>query len=317
MDLDAAYASFANHIVDLGGKVEGWAETAISMLPNLVVAALVVAAFVGLGSLLSRAARRTLGRVSDNRQVANLVASGAKIGTVVGGVFVALSVLQLEKTVTSLLAGVGILGLALGFAFQDIFANLMSGVILAFRQPFRSGDLVRVADRMGTIERVDISVTWLRLLTGERVAVPNKQILQDVVENLSSSGRRRVDLSVGVAYGDSLPEVRRVLVGCLRDIEGRDPEREPEVFATGFGASSIDFTVRLWAEEKRTGQRDFLAIRSDAIFAIKAAFDEHGITIPFPIRTLDFGVVGGQRLDETEAAIRLVPAREASADAAE
>ena len=117
--------------------------------------------------------------------------------------------------------------------------------------------------------------------------------------NFSTTGKRRIDLGVGVSYGDDLDKARQLALEAVEAIPDRDPEGEVELFYQEFGSSSIDFVVRFWIDFQRQSQ--YLKARSEAVMAIKKAFDAHGITIPFPIRTLDFGIVGGERLADTLA----------------
>lgn len=276
-------------------KLAGWLDGLVNMLPNLVVAVLVLVLFWGLARLVRGALNRALRKVSDNSQIAGLLSAVAYIGVLVTGVFVALGVLQLEKTVTSLLAGVGIVGLALGFAFQDLAANFMAGIVMAVRRPFKPGDVIRAQEIMGHVLDVDLRATVIETFQGHQVQIPNKQVFGNPLINYSSKGKRRIDLEVGVSYGEDLEKVREVGVEALSEIEERLKDQEPTVHFHGFGASSIDFTARMWIEYP--GQ-DYFEARSQMVQRLKQAFDENDITIPFPIRTLDFGAVGGRQLSE-------------------
>ncbi len=280
----------------LVGKLDTWVEHFVTLLPNIVVAVIVIALFVlgarGISSLFGKG----LSRVSDNKPIVQVLSKTLRVAIVVAGLFVALGVLNLDKTVTSLLAGVGVIGLALGFAFQDIAANFMSGIIMAIRRPFGVGDLIRTNDFFGTIERIDLRATALRRLTGELVIIPNKQVLQNPIENFFECQGRRVDVEVGVSYGDDLEKAQKTMCQALEGVDARTDERPTEVFFTGFGGSSVDMVGRFWINED--SQAEYLAARSDAVMRVKKSFDEAGITIPFPIRTLDFGIVGGKGLEE-------------------
>jgi small conductance mechanosensitive channel len=205
-------------------------------------------------------------------------------------------VLGLDKTVTSLLAGAGVLGLALAFAFQDIAGNFMSGILLALRRPFGSADWIETNDFFGVVEDLNLRSTIVRTPQGQLVTIPNSSVLQNPIKNYTKLGKRRVDLSCGVAYGDDLDKVEKVAPSSLNNLDFIDSERPVDFYFTEFGGSSIDFKLRFWIDFK--GQADFLKAQSEAIKALKAAFDQSGITIPFPIRTLDFGVVGGVNLNE-------------------
>jgi len=281
---------------NLVDKLVGWAESVVLQLPNLVLALLIVILFWIASRLLARGLRHVLEKTPAPRQIRTLTVRLAAIVLFTTGLFVALSVLNLDKTVTSLLAGAGILGLALGFAFQDMAANFMAGVYFAFARPIHVGDIIETNSYFGTVERVDLRSLILRLPEGQIVLLPNKEVFEKPLVNYSSTGRRRVDLPVGVSYGDDLQKAKRLAMAAVEALPGRDKARPVELFYTEFGDSSINFVVRFWIDFRK--QADYLAALSDAIVSIKRAFDEADITIPFPIRTLDFGIVGGEKLSE-------------------
>lgn len=280
-------------------KLGAWLEGGIAMLPNLAVAILLVLAFALAGRILGRGAHRAAVR-AGNDQLAALASVAVRVGVTLVGLFVALGVLQLEKTVTSLLAGVGVAGIALGFAFQDIAANFMSGTIMAVRRPFVNGDWVQTHDCFGVVEEVSLRATVVRLWTGEDVIIPNKEVLANPITNYTRHGKRRIDVDVGVDYDSDLETARRVALEALEALEGRDESRPVEFYYRGFGASSIDFSARFWID-LRGGGLSWLEAQSRGVMAVKAAFDAHGITIPFPIRTLDVRAAA----EDTPAALPL------------
>jgi len=289
--------TFKHALSVLTTKLQDWLDSAVAMLPNFVLAVLVVV-LAGLASRrISKLACKGLDKVIDKEALVGLLAAVIRVAIIVLGLFAALSLLHLEKTVTSLLAGLGVAGIALGFAFQDIAANFMSGAFLAVRGPFDAGDTVEVDGELGVVTAVELRRTTLRTFDGLTVIIPNKQIFQNRLINYTRTEERRVDIDVGVAYGDDLERTREVILAAFEDFELRDPAREVELIFTGFGSSSIDFQVRIWLE--RADQKLYLDARSEAIIRIKSAIDEAGLTIPFPIRTLDFGAdqIGGERLD--------------------
>lgn len=289
MELNAPFAEMVD-------KLGEWLQSLILLIPNFVAAILIVGLAFAIAGLVRRAMRRVLNRVSSYAQVNKLFATLAYIAVVGIGFFIALSILGLSKAVTALLAGVGVLGLALGFAFQDITENFIAGVLMAFRRPLEVGDIVEVGDYLGTVEEINLRTTIIRTFQGKHVFIPNSTVIQNPLVNLSRTKSLRVDLQCGVAYGDDLEKAESVAVASLKDVAGRDASRDVEIFFEEFGGSSINFVIRFWVDYAT--QTDFLKARSDAIKRLKKAFDENGITIPFPIRTLDFGIVGGERLDE-------------------
>ena len=286
-------------ITDLWDKLEGWVAALILALPNFIVALLIVI----VAALLARTARRVIKSVVTQAS-GRMGRSSASVGSLLGtigyvavlavGLFIALGVLQLDGVVTTMLAGAGVVGLALGFAFQDLASNFISGVMLAVRSPFDLGDILETNGHMGTVRDINLRATHIDTFDGQRVIVPNSAVLQNPMINYTHLRQRRVDLGVGVGYGDDLDHAERVAKAAVSGVPGRDPNRDVELFYTEFGDSSINFTVRFWVGFGK--QTDFLSARHEAIKRIKAAFDREGVTIPFPIRTLDFDPNGGVAL---------------------
>lgn len=277
-------------------KLHSWVEALVVMFPNLLLALLVI----GLGAVASRWVQRgiygILRRVTRNEPISRLLGSVGRVALVALSFLWALALLHLDKTVTSVLAGVGVLGLALGFAFQDIAANFMSGFIMTLYRPFKVGDLVELGGRQCRILRVELRATLVETLDGLSILFPNKDVFQNPIINYTRTSDRRMDLRVGTAYGDDMERVRDVVLEAVRDCPHRNPQRDVELFFEEFGDSSINFEVRIWLSD--SSQLAYLRARSEAM--IKKAFDREGITIPFPIRVLDFGAdsVGGKRLDQ-------------------
>ncbi len=275
-------------------KLLGWVHTTVKMLPNAVVAALVIVAFWMLSKLAFKISERALRSV--NKAARSLITTFIQVAVILTGAVIALGVLNLDKALASVLAGAGIVGLALGFAFQDLAANIISGVGLALNTelPFQIGDTVETNEVFGVVRNIHLRTSTIETLDGKTVVIPNKQIYQDVLTNHSAKGTMRVELSCGISYGDDLRKVRDISRKVIESLPARLQEREVQFFYEGFGDSSIDFVTRFWI--RYTKQSDFLSARSEAVVSLKEAFDRNGITIPFPIRTLDFGIVGGERL---------------------
>ena len=292
-------------------KVLGWTRDFILLLPNLAVAVAVVVGFWLVAKLARNLLHRVLRRISHSEQVNRLLGQAVFLAFVVAGLFVALGIVGLQKTVASLLAGAGILGLALGFAFQDIAANFMAGIYLSIERPFRAGNLIQTKDIQGIVKQVHLRWTEIRVPQGQVVMVPNKQVFENPITNYTAPGERRIDLKAGVSYGDDLDKVKRVAREAIGTVPARRPDREIELFFQEFGDSSINFVVRFWIEFT-SKQSDYLRAQSEAIERLKKAFDANGITMPFPTRTLDFAVKGGQSLGQAlaEAGVAAPPGPE-------
>lgn len=288
--------TISNIVRKLYEKVSGWIEQLVLMLPNLLVALVLFLIFYTTGKLLRKGMERPLRRFFSSQALVGLTLNLVFTAFVIVGLFVALSILQLDKAVTSLLAGAGIIGLALGFAFQDIAANFVSGVLLAIRKPIQLGDLVESNGHFGTVFNINLRSTIIRTQQGQHIHIPNKEIFNQPIINYSEEGKRRIDLTCGISYGDDLEKVKQLTLQAIGSIDYLINKEEITFFYTEFGESSINFVVRYWVKFKH--QPEYLIALSDGIIQLKKAFDAHHITIPFPIRTLDFGIKGGVPLTE-------------------
>ncbi len=281
-------------------KINGWVDTFITMLPNMIVAILLFILFYIIARIVKKTSHKLLKRTSSDLVIQELISTIIYYLVFGLGLFIVLGVLKLDKAVTSLLAGLGVAGLALGFAFQDIASNFISGIILAFRKPYRSDDIVEIDGLMGKVIRTNLRVTVILTFQGQEVYIPNKDVLQNKIVNFSVTGERRIDLPVGISYGDDLEKVKNVVTSTISNLEGVKKDKDIIFDYFEFGDSSINFYIRFWIHYP--DQPGFLKITNDAIMAIKKAFDENDITIPFPIRTLDFGIKGGSKLSDLNLA---------------
>ncbi|HEY5407913.1 MAG TPA: mechanosensitive ion channel [Ginsengibacter sp.] len=277
-------------------KLTAWMHGFIKMLPNILLAAVILVIGLFIAKRIKKIAARLIVKVSTNTTLSNLFTSIIYIFFIGITLFSVLSILQLDKAVTSVLAGAGIAGLALALAFQDIAGNFISGVFISFRRPLHIGDIVKIKDYMGKVEEINLRDTTVRTFQGEMVIIPNKEVFQNPIENYSLLGKRRFDLTIGVSYGEDLRKVMEVTLNAVKNIEGLSEGDETTMFYQEFGESSINFVIRLWIQSPE--QPAYLHVGSEAIMRIKKAYDENNIMIPFPIRTLDFGIKGGVPLNE-------------------
>ncbi len=278
-------------------KLYLWLKEFVRLLPNLALAVLVLIIGFYVAGIVRKFARKMIGRFSHGVVITNLVSNFIYIFSIGVVLFIALSILHLDKAVTSILAGAGIAGLALAFAFQDIAANFMSGILIVIRHPIRVGDIVQIKEFMGKVDSINLRDTVIRTFQGQMVIIPNKDVQQNPIENYSILGKRRMDLSIGVSYGDDLDKVKEITLDAVSDITGLAPDDKTTLFFTEFADSSINFTLRIWVATPE--QPDYLRVQSEAIMRIKKAYDANNIMIPFPIRTLDFGIKGGKTITET------------------
>jgi small conductance mechanosensitive channel len=277
-------------------KLGDWLEGLISMLPNLATAVLIVVLSSLVARFLLRFTAPLAARLIPSTTLRRLLGLVVYLAVMLVGLFAALSVLHLDKTVTSLLAGAGIIGLAFSLAFQDLASNFIAGVVIATQHPIRVGDLVETAGQHGTVERIDLRTTEIRSLQGVQTIVPNKDIFQGVLLNYSRNPTLRVDLAVRVRLDADLELVERVATEAVRSVDGVLANEEVVVFFQQFGESAVHFEVRFWIVSGRN--RHFHQVRSAAIKAIRAAFDRHGIVIPPQVHAVEIARGDGSSLGD-------------------
>lgn len=177
----------------------------------------------------------------------------------------------------SFAAVIGGSALAIGLAFQGSLSNMAAGVMLLVFRPYKVGDFINAGGVAGTVNEIELFTTTLDTPDNRRIIVPNSSIFGATIENVTHHPTRRVDVNVGVSYGADIDTTREVLMKAASSIEGRLTEKEPVVYLTGLGASSVDWVIRIWAN---TG--DFWPVKERLTRAAKYALDEADISIPFP-----------------------------------
>lgn len=287
-------STFLNGAELISEKLFDWAKDLVLMIPNLLLSILVLILFAILAKYIKKLIKRSIHKMVESQALVGLTATIGQFAVVMAGFLITLNLLNLEKTVTSILAGAGVIGLALGFAFQETAANFISGIFIAARNPIKIGDVVSVSGgEMGVVDRINLRSTVLKTFQGQDLIIPNKEVYQNQLKNYST-GTRRIDLACGISYGEDLEKVKKLALQAIKKLNIALATEPIEFHYNEFGDSSINFNLKFWIEYP--SHIEFLDARSEAIISLKKTFDENDITIPFPIRTLDFGIKGGKTL---------------------
>ena len=254
----------------------------VALVPNMVIALVIL----GITWVVSRLARRIVDRVTGKASIREslkqLIHTIVSIGVWVVGLVIAATVVLPGLTPASLVAGLGVGTIAIGFAFQDFFQNFLAGILIMVRKKMRIGDIIECEGIIGRVEHVSLRETHVRKLSNELTIVPNSTLFKNPVEILTDGAQRRHEIIVGVSYDTDLEQARDVIRAAMEGIDVIDQDRRIDIFAREFNASSIDFLVRWWAGSKPYDMHDS---RDRVVRAIKAALDEAGIEIPFPYVT--------------------------------
>ena len=245
--------------------------------PSLILALITLVAGLYLIKFFIQLTRRGMDKAEFDASLKVFLGSLISITLKVILILIVAGMIGIETT--SLIALVGAAGLAVGLALQGSLANFAGGVIILVFKPFKVNDVIEGSDHTGVVERIDILYTQLRTFDLRVVTIPNGQLANSSVINFTTKETRRVDMSVGISYGDKIGKAREVLLAMLKKDDRILDDPEPVVVFTNFGDSSLDLSVRAWCKTP-----DYWPVFWDNMERIKTAFDENGISIPFPQR---------------------------------
>ena len=261
-----------------------WGRTVVRYVPKLALAILILLLFTFLARQISRLVVRGFDRFSDNYSVINLTGAVVRVLVVALGLFIALSVLELDKAVTSLLAGAGVVALAVGFAFQDLTANFISGTMIALARPIQVGDTVETNGFTGKVLNVKLRSILLDNFQGQTIEIPSKDVFQKPITNYSRTGQRRLEVSYGISYIDDLTKAQQLAIQAIESLPFVRADKPAEVHYRSFTLDNVQGYVWFWIDQTETDPP--LAI-SEAIKALKTAFDQNDILMMFPPHTFD------------------------------
>lgn len=300
--MDTFQEQFSQSYTNLIDKLSSWINELVLAIPNIVISIVVLVIAYFLSSYIRKISRNLIRRFTKNKTMVNLVSNLSSAVFILLTIFLILGIFNLGGTINKILATAGVLGLAVGLALQDPLNNLFSGVFMSVKDLYNIGDLVETNGYFGQILSIDLRTTKLRTLEGQEVIIPNKSVVSSPLKNYTITGVRRVDVTCGVSYGDDLKKVKTLVLETLRSFNNLKENQEIDFMFTEYGSSSINFVARFWIQ--CTSQRDYLIQKSEAIMSIKEAFDSNNIMIPYPIRTLDFGIKGGISMQEQLSVVK-------------
>jgi len=263
-------------------KIERWAEGFQRLLPNILVALIVLLIFVGIGWGVQKGVR-SWGARRDRANLGAVLGSFVKWVVIVLGLLVALIIVVPAFRPGDLIAGLGIGSIAIGFAFKDILQNWLAGLLLLIRRPFRIGDEIVVNGYEAKVEWIETRATMIRTYDGRRAIIPNADVFTNPVTVNTAFPLRRSEYDVGIGYGDKIPAAREAILAALCEVEGVEQDPAPEVLAWELAGSSVNLKVRWWSHSRRS---DVVHVQARVIEAIKNALDGAGIDMPFPTQVV-------------------------------
>lgn len=268
-------------------KLEIWKDVFIKNIPNLAIAIAVLIIAYFASRAISRFVSKIIGGRISQKSVRSLVSKVISAVVFLVGLYIAMSVLKLDDTLKTIVSAAGISGIVVGLALQGTLSNTFSGIILSFRKNLNIGNWVETNGYAGEIIDIKINYFVMKEADNNIVVVPNKMILESPFKNYSLTTKMRITIGCGVEYGADLERVEEITRNTIStNFNQKELGKKVEFFFTEFGDSSINFICRFWVESENAIEK--LKAKSKAIILIKKAFDNEGINIPFPMRTLEF-----------------------------
>ncbi len=280
-------SQFSSAWVKMIEKMQEWFASLVINLPNLVIAILVFMITWALSKYIRKIALRLLDKGRLARSMKNLISKLISFIIVLFGLFLILGILDLGRALNTILAGAGVVGLAVGLALQGALANTYAGIVISYIKHIRYGDWIESNGFEGEVVNIDLRAVTLKQPDNNLVYIPNKLVIENPITNFSTTAQSRVILKCGVSYKSDLNFVRQVVIKTITaSFESVANEEDVIFLYREFGDSSINFETRFWIDS--TSSLEVAKAKTQVIIDIKEAFDKNGINIPFPIRTLDF-----------------------------
>ncbi|HAR75327.1 MAG TPA: transporter [Psychrobacter sp.] len=257
----------------------------VERIPYFVASIVVILIFWFLSIVFKKVVYKFLG--SRNRHQ-NLVKVFQRVGgalIIFIGFMIAMVVAVPGFTPAKLIGALGIGSVAIGFAFKDIFQNLLSGILLLLSEPFRIGDQIVSGEYEGTVEDIKIRATTIKTYDGRQVVIPNSDLYTSALTVNTAYKQRRLQLAVGIGYADDIAEAKSEIMQALDRADSVSKQASPTIIAVNLGDSTIDLVVR-WFIDDGT-QANKVSSIDQVLIEIKTALDKAGIDMPFPVRTID------------------------------
>ena len=269
------------HYGGIYAPVDKMVDQFIDRIPYLIAAVLVLVLFWLIGKLFKFVIKRTLNGRVQRRQ--NLVKVLNRIGStliVFVGILVAMVVAIPGFTTAKMIGGLGIGSVAIGFAFKDIFQNMLSGIFILLAEPFRIGDQIIMGAYEGTVEDIQIRATNIRTYDGRRIIIPNADIYTTPVTVNTAFKRRRCQVDFGIGMSDDVTKAKSQVLKALESCSTVTDTSTPTIVAIGFSDYALLLRLRWWIED--SAQVDMTASIDQVLIALKYALADAGIDLPYP-----------------------------------
>lgn len=257
----------------------------ILALPRILFGVLILAVTWFIAIWISRLARRLLPRSVESPLLRDVMAWVIAVPAFLLGIYLVLQFFGLTRLALTVLGGTGLLGLIVGIAFSDIVENFLASILISVRTPFQSGDVIKVAEHLGIVQRVTTRGTLLMSHDGNHIQVPNAIIYKSTIVNYTANPNRRINILVGIDYDDGIAAAQDLILQLLSQHPAVLQRPEPLVLAENLGTSTVDLRIYFWIDGN---VHDLFKVKSSVIRLTKAALLDDGFTLPDAAREVVF-----------------------------
>jgi small conductance mechanosensitive channel len=272
--------SFSEHATDIweaatmGATLNNWIENIVSRLPSLPIVAIIIIVTWIIARRTQRLVQRLAARTQAPPGIVELLGRLARFGIIALGALLVLDQLGWSQAALSFLAGLGIMGIAIGFALQDIVKQFLAGVLLLMIRPFNIGDRVRIGLFEGQVIQVQLRATVLKTANGDEVLIPNADVYTTAIVNVSRYKMRRQSIPLYLPSGIAPRQAHAAISYAISTLPGVADDPAPAIVATGFQGKIIKFEVRFWIDESSNSAD---AVKTTVIAAIQKALEPLGV----------------------------------------
>lgn len=270
-----------DNIMDFQAFYQEWLTSFLEYLPKLIAGIVIfIGTLIGAG-FVAKWVKKVVMKKIDSVEMLELIFLITRWSVVIFGTILALD--QVDFDVTGFVAGLGIVGFTIGFALQDLAKNFISGLLLLYRQPFNLGERVKISDYIGQVKEINVRDTVIETLEGELVIIPNKEVFENPIVNLTHTRFRRREVLIGLGYEEDADQAMEIFLDTVKSIPGVESDPGPAVRAEELGDSALILKALFWVDQQTN---NFLEVHSNVVKAIKVAAEENNINLPYPVQTV-------------------------------
>lgn len=265
-------------------KINQMGRDFMALLPNLLFGLVVFVVFI----FIARGVQSLVERLVESRQqsvsLKLLLSRLSYVAALLLGILITVTIMVPSFTPASLISALGVGGVAIGFAFKDIFQNFLAGVLLLVTEPFRIDDQIKYKDFEGTVETIQTRATTIKTYDGRRVVIPNAELFINAVTVNTAYDKRRLQYDIGIGYGDDIGKARQLIIEAMKGVDGVLADPAPEALVVDLAGSSVNIRARWWINPPR--RADIMGAQDLVLEAIKNTLTAHGIDLPFPTQQI-------------------------------